>query len=65
MISLRTDNNTCSGGGPGGNRLGQQCTVHGPKTDHVYGGYEDALYAQQVLRTVAEHDVSQRYFLFW
>ena len=63
-------NNTCPPGGkeiggPGGNRLGQQCTVHGPKTDHVYGGYEDALYAQQVLRTVAEHDVSQRYFLFW
>jgi hypothetical protein len=30
-----------------------------------YGGYEDALFEQQVLRTVAEHDPKTPYFLFW
>ena len=29
------------------------------------GGYEDALFEQQVLRTVEEHDPSTPYFLFW
>ena len=29
-----------------------------------YGGYEDALFAQQVVRTVMEHDPTAPYFLF-
>ena len=31
---------------------------------HRYGGYEDALFAQQVVRTVVEHDPTAPYFLF-
>ena len=48
-----------------GNRIGDTCYRHGPKTDHWYGGYEDALFEQQVLRTVAEHNPATPYFLFW
>ena len=29
------------------------------------GGYEDALLAEQVLRTVEQHDTRQPYFLYW
>jgi arylsulfatase A-like enzyme len=58
-------NNTCSPkGGGGGNRFGTTCRA-GPKGDHWWGGYEDSLFAQQVLRTVEEHDVAHPYFLFW
>ena len=35
------------------NRIGDTCTRHGPKSDHWYGGYEDALFEQQVLRRAA------------
>jgi arylsulfatase I/J len=54
-------NNTCGGD----NHLGDKCSVHGPKSDHWYGGYEDSVFAQQVLRTVAEHTAAEPYFLFW
>ena len=30
-----------------------------------YGGYEDSLFAQHVLRTVEQHDPQDPYFLFW
>jgi arylsulfatase A-like enzyme len=72
-------NNSCIGGMAGGNgnaepspddfgsgdRIGDTCYRHGPKSDHWYGGYEDALFEQQVLRTVAEHNPATPYFLFW
>ena len=57
-------NNTCGVSGEG-NRLGDACSIHGPKGDHWYGGYEDALFEQQVLHTVEVHDLSLPYFLFW
>lgn len=37
----------------------------GPKGDHVFGGYEDALFEQQVQDVVAKHPVSEPLFLFW
>ena len=72
-------NNSCIGGMAGGDgnhtrspedfgssdRIGDTCYRHGPKSDHWYGGYEDALFEQQVLRTVAMHDPAEPYFLFW
>lgn len=72
-------NNSCVGGMAGGSgnaeptpddfgsgdRIGDTCYRHGPKSDHWYGGYEDALFEQQVLRTVAEHNPATPYFLFW
>ena len=40
---------------------------YGLKADKAFGGYEDALFAQHVLRTVALHNTSQSYsyFLYW
>ena len=55
-------NNSCS---PKPDRTGLACTTHGPKADKLYGGYEDSLFAQHVLRTVAKHDSKDPYFLFW
>lgn len=37
----------------------------GAKADAVYGGYEDALFAQHVVRSVEQHDTSRPYFLYW
>ena len=34
-------------------------------TTNDTGGYEDALLAEQVLRTVEHHDTRQPYFLYW
>jgi hypothetical protein len=56
-------NNTCSGmqsSGP----CPTEC-LPGPKGDQWYGGYEDALFEQQVLEMVAAHDATVPLFLFW
>ena len=62
-------NNSCTGNLPNVNddhdRLGESCYAYGPKADKEYGGYEDALFAQLVVKTVEEHDVSRPYFLYW
>ena len=42
-----------------------ECTALGKYGDHDYGGYEDALFEREVLRTVKEHDVAYPYFMFW
>ena len=55
-------NSTCRGGDI---RLGASCTIHGPKADKVYGGYEDALFAQHALDSLEQHNSSFPYFLFW
>jgi arylsulfatase A-like enzyme len=41
------------------------CTELGRYTERDYGGYEDALFAREVMRTVAQHDAASPYFLFW
>ena len=33
--------------------------------DQVWGGYEDALLAQEAIRTIDAHDTSRPLFLFW
>ena len=53
-------NNTCQP-----DTEGTKCTAYGAKTDHVFGGYEDALMAQQVMKTLEDHDAATPYFLFW
>merc|ERR1719265_2640561 len=56
-------NNTCSGmqktgGKPSSCRAGH----HG---DHWYGGYEDALFEQQLLDLIESHDPQVPLFVFW
>ena len=56
-------NNSCTGDQPtGGAPAG--CKP-GPKGDAVWGGYEDALLAQQAVAAVEAHDATQPLFLFW
>jgi hypothetical protein len=64
-------NNSCTGEAPGGNvnnehdRLGTGCYAFGPRGDKVFGGYEDALFAQHVIKAVSKHDREQPLFLVW
>eukprot|EP00911_Craspedida_sp_UC1_P002685 UC1_evm1s1972 len=46
------------------NHTGGGCTP-GPKDDHWYGGYEDALFEQHVLNFIETQPVDQPMFLFW
>lgn len=42
------------------------CVRLGELADHHYGGYEDAMLAREVLRSVEEHNTSSSpYYLFW
>lgn len=56
-------NNSCTGNLPNVNddrdRIGLNCYRYGEKADKSYGGYEDALFAQQVLVTVEQHDLAR------
>lgn len=58
-------NNTCPRSPNGECIVEGHCTTIGPYSDHEYGGYEDAMLAREVLRTVAAHDLRFPYFLFW
>lgn len=56
-------NSTCSGmQGAGG--CPTACKP-GPKGDHWYGGYEEALFEQQILSLIEEHDPTQPLFVYW
>lgn len=56
-------NNSCTGDQPpGGKSKGCQ---RGPKADVDWGGYEDALLAQEAIATIEAHDTSRPLFLFW
>ena len=56
-------NSTCSGDQPKGGAPAS-CRP-GPHGDAVWGGYEDALLAQQAVATVESHDTTRPLFLFW
>ena len=56
-------NNSCTGDQPAGaKRTG---CVRGPRADPVWGGYEDALLAQQAIALIETHDAATPLFLFW
>jgi hypothetical protein len=56
-------NNTCSGNQPAGG-VRKACRP-GPRGDHWWGGYEDALFEQHVLAFIHKHDPDTPMFLFW
>jgi arylsulfatase B len=61
-------NNTCVRKAGCGHALefGQPAECQpGPAGDAWWGGYEDSLFEQEVLRTIAAHDPSSPLFLFW
>ena len=57
-------NNTCFTGQPNGAVDPEKCQP-GPFGDHVWGGYEDALFEQQVMEVVEKHPPTSPLFLFW
>lgn len=56
-------NSTCTGMNPAGSKP-IKCQP-GPNGDKWWGGYEDALFEETVLRTIEEHNTSEPLFLFW
>ena len=59
-------NSTCAGGSVmnGDGPCPAQCTA-GPKGDHEWGGYEDALLEQELVKTIKRANLSQPLFVFW
>jgi hypothetical protein len=57
-------NNTCFRGQPNGAVDPEKCQP-GPMGDHMWGGYEDALFEEQVMQVVEKHPPTSPLFLFW